>query len=76
MHRVGVPTASPLPCYCAEFSVFKFVMAFGLGRKGCADLISGFRPAYEASDLCPEVSICMLNNKNDLLIYSYMSLCD
>lgn len=75
MHRVGVPTPSSLPCYCAKFGVFNFAMAFRLVRKDCADLISGYLLAYETSDLCLDVSICMLNNKNDLL-FSHMSIYD
>lgn len=76
MHCVGVPTPSWLPCYCAKFSVFKFAMAFRVVRKGYADLISGYWLAHEASDLCSEVSIYMLNNKNDLLFFSYVSFHD
>lgn len=73
MHCVGVPTPSLLPYYCAKFSVFKFAMAFRLVRKGWDDLISGYWLAPGASNVCPEVYICMLNIKNDLLIFSYVS---
>lgn len=63
-----------LPWYCAKFSVFKFGRAaFRLVRKGWADLISGYWIACGVGDVCPEVSLWILNNKNDLLLLSRAS---
>lgn len=70
MHCVGVPALPPPPGFPVSLcgSVFLCLLWPLDSKRKDIDLISNSRPTGGVGDVCAKVSICMLNNKNDLLL--------